>query len=184
MPTATRSRVIALLQAGRTYDEIARDVGVRKSTISYHAHRAGLRAPPRRPRIDWPAVQRYHDEGHSVRECRQRFGFAAQSWHRAVLAGRIKARDWKLPVDILLAPGAQRERGHVRRRLLALGLLRNGCYECGAPPEWRGKPLVLVLDHINGVNDDWRLDNLRLLCPNCNSQTTTFCGRNVRRARS
>ena len=46
------------------------------------------------------------------------------------------------------------------------------------PPTWRSKPLVLVLDHINGVNDDYRADNLRLLCPNCNSQTSTFCGRN------
>jgi 5-methylcytosine-specific restriction endonuclease McrA len=40
---------------------------------------------------------------------------------------------------------------------------------------------VLVLDHVNGAKHDWRLENLRLLCPNCNSQTPTFCGRNVRR---
>jgi 5-methylcytosine-specific restriction endonuclease McrA len=45
-------------------------------------------------------------------------------------------------------------------------------------PEWHGRPLTLVLDHINGVNDDYRPDNLRLLCPNCHSQTPTFSGRN------
>jgi len=48
---------------------------------------------------------------------------------------------------------------------------------------WRGKPLVLVLDRINGVNDDYKTQNLRLLCPNCNSQTPTFCGRNMKKRR-
>lgn len=46
-------------------------------------------------------------------------------------------------------------------------------------PEWQGKELVLVLDHINGIHSDNRLNNLRLLCPNCNSQTSTFAGRNT-----
>jgi len=38
---------------------------------------------------------------------------------------------------------------------------------------------VLVLDHINGVNNDNRLENLRFLCPNCNSQTATFAGKHI-----
>lgn len=43
---------------------------------------------------------------------------------------------------------------------------------------WYGKELNLQLDHINGINNDNRLANLRLLCPNCHSQTETFCGAN------
>ncbi len=43
---------------------------------------------------------------------------------------------------------------------------------------WMNKPVVLQIDHINGVNDDNRLHNLRLLCSLCHSQTSTFCGRN------
>jgi len=61
------------------------------------------------------------------------------------------------------------------KRPLALGWQ----YECRACriAEWQGRPLVLHLDHINGVHDDNRLENLRLLCPNCHSLTDTFCNR-------
>ena len=66
----------------------------------------------------------------------------------------------------------------LKRRLLKEGLLVNRCYECALPPEWRGKRLVMVLDHRNGDRADNRLENLRLLCPNCNSQQETFAGKN------
>ena len=49
-----------------------------------------------------------------------------------------------------------------------------GCAICGIN-EWQGKPLVLRLDHINGHNKDNRLENLRWVCPNCDSQLDTFC---------
>ena len=64
------------------------------------------------------------------------------------------------------------------RRLLAMGW-EYRCSECGIV-EWRGAPLVLHLDHINGIANDNRFENLRLLCPNCHSQTDTYCGRNRR----
>jgi hypothetical protein len=69
-------------------------------------------------------------------------------------------------------------------RLLREGLLVNRCYECGMEPLWQGKRLVLILDHRNGDNTDNRLENLRLLCPNCNSQQPTFAGKNKGRYRA
>lgn len=54
------------------------------------------------------------------------------------------------------------------------------CDYCGIS-EWQGKELVLQLDHINGDNHDNRLENLHWLCPNCHSQTDTFCGKQTKK---
>lgn len=55
------------------------------------------------------------------------------------------------------------------------------CSECGLEGDWNGKELKLQLDHINGDNKDNRIENLRWLCPNCHSQTETFCGKHLKR---
>lgn len=47
------------------------------------------------------------------------------------------------------------------------------CSICGQEPIWKDKPLTLILDHINGINNDNRLENLRWVCPNCNMQLPT-----------
>lgn len=52
------------------------------------------------------------------------------------------------------------------------------CQHCGIGEYWNNLPLTLQLDHIDGDSDNNRLDNLRILCPNCHTQTQTWCGRN------
>lgn len=82
------------------------------------------------------------------------------------------------PLEDYLVKGCKSTRFHIKKKLIKAGLLKETCNECKLTPEWNGKKLVMILDHINGVSDDYRLENLRLLCPNCNSQTNTFAGRN------
>lgn len=53
------------------------------------------------------------------------------------------------------------------------------CESCENAGEWQGKPLALQVDHIDGINSNNMLENLRFLCPNCHSQTSTFAGRNA-----
>lgn len=73
--------------------------------------------------------------------------------------------------------------GCLRERLIREGLLKQECAKCGLGDTWNGKPLTLQLDHINGDSRDNRLMNLRLLCPNCHTQTPTFSGRNRKKER-
>lgn len=71
------------------------------------------------------------------------------------------------------------------RRIVKTAIIRDEVMPyrcgCGLTDNWQGKPLVLQLDHINGINNDNRLENLRFLCPNCHSQTETFCGSNCKK---
>jgi Zn finger protein HypA/HybF involved in hydrogenase expression len=66
----------------------------------------------------------------------------------------------------------------LKKRLIREKLIVNKCSECGLQDTWNGKKIVLQLDHVNGNNSDNRLENLRILCPNCHSQTDTYAGRN------
>lgn len=61
----------------------------------------------------------------------------------------------------------------LKKRLKEMGYPQR-CEICNQGDEWNGKPLVLQLDHKNGRSNDHRVENLRLLCPNCHAQTFTF----------
>lgn len=76
-------------------------------------------------------------------------------------------------------------RKDVKRRLLAEGLREPVCEMCGQDEIWHGRPMSMILDHVNGVRDDHRLENLRMLCPNCAATLDTHCGRRnrIQRAR-
>lgn len=82
------------------------------------------------------------------------------------------------PIEKLLVRGRMVNSNHLKIRLIKEGYMKDECSECKLH-EWRGKPLVLHLDHRSGDRSDNTLENLRLLCPNCHSQTKTYCGRNV-----
>ena len=69
-------------------------------------------------------------------------------------------------------------KGRIRPRVLKDKLIPYKCAICGNEGEWNNKPLTLTLDHINGDNSDNRLENLRFICPNCDSQQDTYAGKN------
>lgn len=135
----------------------------------------------RRRKYDWAEIQTYYDEGHSYRACSFRFGFCAASWTKAVQRGEIKPRKPGTPLHILLQSSTSRVT--IKRKLLRLGILVNRCEVCGIS-EWLGQALSCHVDHINGEKDDHRVENLRMLCPNCHSQTETYGGKNMKRRRS
>jgi 5-methylcytosine-specific restriction endonuclease McrA len=103
--------------------------------------------------------------------------FTGTRWAR----GRILPRKTIPLEEILVERSTYRGSSKLRRRLIASGFLEAKCSNCGLD-SWLGRALPLHLDHVNGDHTDNRLENLRILCPNCHSQTDTWCGVDRRRS--
>jgi DNA-binding CsgD family transcriptional regulator len=180
--SVTRARVRELLETGTTRAAIAAELGISRSTVSYHARNLNGSNDDRfARRYDWSAIARYYEAGHTLAECRAVFGFSRHGWHDAISRGVIVPRPARLPLEELLKAGTRRNRGHLKQRLFDAGLKERRCETCGLV-DWLGMPLALSLHHVNGDRHDNRLENLSILCPNCHSQTDTFAGRQRQRA--
>ena len=81
----------------------------------------------------------------------------------------------KKPVEAYLSENTHITSSKLKEKLFSSGLKENKCEICGADT-WLGKRLICQLHHINGDNTDNRLENLQILCPNCHSQTDSYCG--------
>lgn len=174
----TRRAVAALLAQGLSQAEIAAELGVSRPTVCFHMRQLGLRPRPQfARRYDWTEIRAFYDAGHSMRECMGRFGFSRNAWADAIRRGVIEPRPRAEPLEVLLIAGRRRNRYHVKTRLLLAGLKAERCEGCGLTA-WLDKPIPFELHHVNGDGRDNRLENLRLLCPNCHSQTDTWGGRN------
>jgi hypothetical protein len=98
--------------------------------------------------------------------------------------GRRRAgRTQEIPLGDVLVEGSRYNRYNLKRRLLAGGLLDPRCELCGQGELWHGRRMSLVLDHVNGVSNDNRIENLRIVCANCAATLDTHCGRNLPRER-
>lgn len=84
------------------------------------------------------------------------------------------------PLEEVLIENSNYSRNHLKKRIIANNILEYKCSLCNLQDIWNGRKISLHLDHINGINNDNRLENLRFLCPNCHSQTDTYSGKNKR----
>lgn len=100
--------------------------------------------------------------------------------NRKLLLSKLNRRR-SIPLEEMLVSNSHCKSQAVKKRIIAAGLVLPLCAKCGLSEVWNGERLVLQLDHINGKREDNRLENLRLLCPNCHSQTPTFAGRSLKR---
>ncbi|MGH2894088.1 MAG: HNH endonuclease [Solirubrobacteraceae bacterium] len=134
--------------------------------------------------ISWSAALRalgYEPKGANIRTL-QRW---AKTWRISTehfdpnaargLANAARAR----PLEEVMVEHSTYPRGKLKRRLYAAGLKQRTCETCGQGESWEGRRMALILDHINGISNDHRLENLRIVCANCAATLDTHCGRNV-----
>lgn len=85
-----------------------------------------------------------------------------------------------IPLNNILIKNSDYNRTNLKDRLYKEGLKKRKCELCGQGEMWNGKKMSLILDHINGVYNDNRIENLRIVCPNCNATLDTHCGKNCK----
>jgi predicted RNA-binding Zn-ribbon protein involved in translation (DUF1610 family) len=90
--------------------------------------------------------------------------------------GHLTAQANEIPIEKAFIKDGSLTTQKLKNKILKYNLKTYKCESCGIT-EWNNKKLSLHLDHINGDNFDNRLENLRFLCPNCHSQTDTYCRR-------
>lgn len=92
---------------------------------------------------------------------------------------RIRNGTTKMPLSEILVENSDYKSRHcLKLRLIKEKVLEYKCGICGNPGSWQNQPLSLQLEHLNGISNDNRIENLMFLCPNCHSQTDTFAGKN------
>jgi len=82
------------------------------------------------------------------------------------------------PNEMVFVENSTYPRQGIKKRLIKGNMIPYKCDECGIDDNWNDKKLVLQLDHINGINNDNRIENLRFLCPNCHTQQDTYGAKN------
>ena len=87
------------------------------------------------------------------------------------------------PDSEVFCEGATIARHHVKKKIIQRELIPYVCNICETDPIWQGKPMPLILDHINGINNDNRLENLQFVCSNCDSQLPTYKARNIKKVK-
>jgi hypothetical protein len=89
-----------------------------------------------------------------------------------------RMKENKIDLSLVLVENSSYSRTHLKTRLYEEGFKDKICEICGQDENWNGMKISLILDHINGVYNDNRLENLRIVCPNCNAGLETHCGKN------
>ena len=203
-------RIREMLGRGCKYSEIMREADCAASTIAYHAKIMGKQQNTfERKTYDWSAIQEYYDEGNTIADVIDHFGVDRSSVRSAKARGDfITIADHDPDRNAKRQKRYKERRKEAQSDRFSpekVFRIDNGCSlsvvkrllrECDAIPylcsielcplnktgQWVGRQIVFHLDHINGRTTDNRITNLRWLCPNCHSQTDTYCGRNNKKS--
>ncbi|MFD2718793.1 HNH endonuclease [Hymenobacter monticola] len=107
--------------------------------------------------------------------------FTGAAWNQGARYRTLgPAFSWE---NVLVENSAYTSTYRLRNRLIEHGIKGHRCEKCGLT-EWQQEPIPLELHHANGINNDHRLANLQLLCPNCHALTENYRGKNQSRKKA
>lgn len=98
-----------------------------------------------------------------------------QGWRKGSNKPVIKPKN----INHYLVKNSYYNSNKLRKRLIKESFFEEKCSSC-KKSKWMNQKIPLELDHINGINTDNRISNLRLLCPNCHALTNTYRGKNIK----
>lgn len=177
-----KDEIVQLLKEGKSVNYISKKLKCSKGTVSYHRKSLGIKYNNKIYNdFNWKEIQNYYDKTKcSYDVLYNKFGLTRAHIRTAISKNIFSPREYRKSLDYFLVENfTYKASNKIKKLLLKEGIFKNCCSICGQKGSWNNKPLILQLDHINGINSDNRLENLRLLCPNCHSQTHTYAGKNV-----
>lgn len=142
-----------VITQSRTYSEVLKRLGIRAAGGNFDT----LKKYIKKYEIDIKHFEAYKVRNEKLSEFRKNFV--------------------KKDIQDYLVQGSDYNRGHLKERLYSEKIKERNCEICGQGEEWNGKKMSLILDHINGIWNDNRIENLRIVCPNCNATLETHCGK-------
>lgn len=193
-----KGNIESLLSQGQTVDQMANSLGISASGLRYWMKKYGLRAyfSDKKKRL-WTDDQMRAalQTSETISDVLKKLRLTVRPGNYSTVHNFVQQHNISIshmtgkkcgrgnrnisgPLESVLVKNSTYSRAALKRRLIRDGILEQKCDICGQLPVWHGHPLIMILDHVNGVNNDNCLSNLRLLCPNCNSQQSTFCGSN------
>lgn len=106
----------------------------------------------------------------------EKYNLSTTHFETVTERNKINGKFKRIPLTTILVENSQyKTTSHLKNRLYDEGLKERKCELCGQGELWQHKKMSLILDHINGINNDSRIENLRILCPNCNATLATHC---------
>lgn len=199
-----KEQILKLRAEGKTYNEIVNILGCSKGTISYHCGNKGKSKTWNRYEYTKEDLEEAVKNSISINQVIKYLNLNLSGGAYTTLKSKFKkfnidithfkGRSWAKDVERGLCMPKENfinkylkildKKPHthtLKLRLYRYGIKKEFCEKCGLDGNWLGRPISLHLDHINGDNKDNRLENLRILCPNCHSQTDTYAGKNIRK---